>query len=325
MKIKKLFKNRIFLCLFTALLVGSITVKATTYFPSNDVTYDNSESGLKSADVQGAIDELYMACSKPKEPVANDSPIPIVTSGDGLYKDEYEKGRYLYRGKNPKNYIRFNEETWRILSFEPDNTIKLIDTDINTKANSSTIWGEYGTDWANSDIATKTLPNNYNSILERDRNRIISHTWNVGGLSSTDSTDYLAQQIEDEKSIQWTGNIGLITVSEYLKANLDYINCGTISLNQDNYELCKEKNWLFPALTDGYYSGAWTMTQPYDTSQRTVYAITNGNHGEGYLPLPTHLKSYHKFNVMDVVYISQNTSLVGNGTQNDPYRIEGNI
>ena len=106
MKIKKLFKNRIFLCLFTALLVGSITVKAATYFPSNDVIYDNSESGLKSADVQGAIDELYMACSKSKEPVANDSPIPIVTSGDGLYKDEYEKGRYLYRGKNPKKLYK---------------------------------------------------------------------------------------------------------------------------------------------------------------------------------------------------------------------------
>ena len=65
MKIKKLFKNRIFLCLFTALLVGSITVKAATYFPSNDVIYDNSESGLKSADVQGAIDELYNACFPP--------------------------------------------------------------------------------------------------------------------------------------------------------------------------------------------------------------------------------------------------------------------
>ena len=36
----------------------TISVIAATYFPSNDVTYDNSESGLTSTNVQGAIDEL---------------------------------------------------------------------------------------------------------------------------------------------------------------------------------------------------------------------------------------------------------------------------
>ena len=33
--------------------VGIVAVYAATYFPSNDVTYDNTESGLSSTNVQG--------------------------------------------------------------------------------------------------------------------------------------------------------------------------------------------------------------------------------------------------------------------------------
>ena len=50
----------------------------------------------------------------------------VVTNGDGLYKDEYEQGKYFYRGINPNNYITFNNETWRILSLEDDDTLKII-------------------------------------------------------------------------------------------------------------------------------------------------------------------------------------------------------
>ena len=54
----------------------------------------------------------------------------VVTSGDGLYKDEYEEGRYVYRGSNPNNYIMFNNELWRIISKEADGTYKIIRNDV---------------------------------------------------------------------------------------------------------------------------------------------------------------------------------------------------
>ncbi len=63
-KIKEIFKNRIFIFILGGLIFGSVGVTAATYFPSNDVTYDNTASGLSSTDVQGAIDELYNTCSK---------------------------------------------------------------------------------------------------------------------------------------------------------------------------------------------------------------------------------------------------------------------
>ena len=86
--LKKLFKNRIFLCVFTALIVGTTSVYAVTYFPSNQVTYENSSSGLKSSDVQGAIDELYSTCSS------------SIVAGNYLYYTENSLGNgysTLYR------------------------------------------------------------------------------------------------------------------------------------------------------------------------------------------------------------------------------------
>ena len=53
----------------------------------------------------------------------------IVTSGDGLYKDMYEENRYIYRGGNPDNYIKFNDELWRIVSLENDGALKIIRKD----------------------------------------------------------------------------------------------------------------------------------------------------------------------------------------------------
>jgi len=49
-----------------------------------------------------------------------------VTEGDGLYKDLYEEEKYIYRGEKPNNYINFNNELWRIMSIEEDNTLKII-------------------------------------------------------------------------------------------------------------------------------------------------------------------------------------------------------
>ena len=78
-KIRKLFKKRVFLCILMVLITGAVSVYAVTYFPSNQVTYDNKTSGLKSSDVQGAIDELYSTCSS------------AMAAGDYLY---YAVNRY---------------------------------------------------------------------------------------------------------------------------------------------------------------------------------------------------------------------------------------
>ena len=65
-RIKKLLhrniKMIIVLLLFIAIGAG-VTYSATTYlYNSNVIGYNNSNSGLASTDVQGALDELYNTC-----------------------------------------------------------------------------------------------------------------------------------------------------------------------------------------------------------------------------------------------------------------------
>ena len=86
--LKKFINSKLFVFIITALVFSTIGVSAATYFPSNDVTYDNSTSGLSSTNVQGAIDELYNNCSNSSATTAENIIKNIVTSGDGLYKDE---------------------------------------------------------------------------------------------------------------------------------------------------------------------------------------------------------------------------------------------
>ena len=92
-KLKKVFNNKIFMFIFGGLLFSAVSVYAITYFPSNQVTYDNSSSKLSSTNVQGAIDELYNTCSK------------VASSGKYMYyattyygiSVDYPEGGSLYR------------------------------------------------------------------------------------------------------------------------------------------------------------------------------------------------------------------------------------
>lgn len=56
----------------------------------------------------------------------------VVTEGDGLYIDTYEEGRYIYRGGNPNNYIKFSNELYRIVALEKDGTVKIVKDDYMT-------------------------------------------------------------------------------------------------------------------------------------------------------------------------------------------------
>ena len=122
-KIKKIVLGYLPGFVIGIIVCGGVSVIAATYFPSNQTTYDNSASGMAATDVQGAIDELYNTCFPPKtggDAILDD--VDIVNSGDGLYADEYEEGKYTYKGANPNNYVTFNNEEagWRIISINSD-------------------------------------------------------------------------------------------------------------------------------------------------------------------------------------------------------------
>ena len=119
-KIKKEYiKTNIIAFILPITIIISVGVYAIVTFPSNEVSYSNGTSGLKSINVQGAIDELYKTCTQTAAE-------KLIEEGK-LEKDQYEC-RYFYKGKNSNNYITFNGEQagWRIISVECDGTIKIV-------------------------------------------------------------------------------------------------------------------------------------------------------------------------------------------------------
>ena len=232
--------------------------------------------------------------------------LPLASEGDGLYADEYESGRYFYRGANPNNYITFNNETWRILSIEADGRIKIVRDELL----SSRKWDSSGTYGSNqwdrpSDIKTY-LNGEYLESITVNKEKIVPSTWSIGGVTSYNND--LAGQIAAENGTQsQESSIGLITASEYLRANTNKELCGSNMLNNDNNSTCKTTNWLFKGTT------YWTVS-PYSRFSYGVFNVySSGNLTNNYANRPNA--------VLPAVTLSSDINLSGSGTAEDPYKI----
>ncbi len=105
-----------------------------------------------------------------------------VTSGDGLYIDNDEEGRYIYKGGSPNNYLKLNNSLYRIISIEVDGKMKIVKNDANgtvynsSSANFDTKENRKSTnseDYCNSDYGcnvwgsnTTTLDSNSNNVTQ---------------------------------------------------------------------------------------------------------------------------------------------------------------
>ena len=309
-KIIQKIKNNIPGFITGILMCSLVGVAAATVFPSNSVTYDNKESGLNANNVQTAIDELYNTCFPPGPLDGTVFEDKVVTSGDGLYKDEYED-RYFYRGANPNNYITFNNEKagWRIVSVETDGTIKILkNTSIGNMEFDTTCYSTQTCAW-NKPTTLNTYLNGtyYNGLSATVQSQIIAKDWSVGPIWEEDS---LEANISDENSSKWNGKIATVTLSEYIRSNSNQSNCGILSKYQDNYRNCKNTTWMF----NSSYT-YWWLLAPCSGIYTSAYAV--GNTGIVYR------KHAHDMSeARPAVYLSSNLIISGSGTSTDPYRIE---
>ena len=316
MKKIKEFSKKYLIGFTLGLISGSMAmVYAQTYFPSNQTTYDNSQNGLVSTDVQRAIDELYNVCFPPKtggEWVLDN--VDIVNSGDGLYADEYEDGKYTYKGANPNNYVTFNNEKagWRIISINSDKTIKIMkDESIGGMA-----WdqsgGNYGSNNWNRPADLNTYLNNtyYNGLSEKAQNQIVTAIYNVGSVKA--DNDNMNEQIKNEKSTTSKIKVALPAASEYIKASSN-LNCRTFyTFNDYNInDICSNSDWM-------YINTSWWLLSPVYGSSSDVFAVVNyGNlsHDGGADSKVTEVRP--------VVTLSSNIKITGgDGSQSNPYIIQ---
>ena len=325
-KIKKVLKNRLFLFALGILISGSVSVLAVTYFPSNQVTYNNGTSGLKSTDVQGAIDELYNTCSN----VGNFSvnvlgkkmEINISCDGsggqyllcsNGLYQDYEDKNRYVFRGKNPNNYITFNGEKagWRIISKEADGTVKIIrNTSIGNMQWHNDCPSDYDIchNWtAPASLNTYLNVTYYNSLTLEAKNQIESKDWSVLITSNWGQSN---------STVIWPGKIALPTLMDlfYSTASLNY--CSSIDYFRSyncysNSWMVNNFNWWFLDVPFGrvnYPDNSYVYL--YNNTLSGVTNIARGSVTESYGVRPT-------------FYLSSNVKITGGtGTKSDPYVIE---
>ena len=243
-------------------------------------------------------------------PSIGGQPVEIVESGDGLYADEYEPGRYFYKGANPNNYITFNNETWRIISIEADGSIKIM----RNESIGSRAWDSSNSkDWETSDIKSY-LNGDYLATITTNQDKIVPHTWSIGGVTYNNSD--LADQINDENGTQsQQANVGLITVSEYLRANTNSAQCGNLSLNNSNISTCKTTDWMFNIVPSN--GRLWTIS-PSARSSSSVFDVNGSRGSAGGLGSGT---ANNSRGVSPAVYLSSDITLTGDGSSSNPYVI----
>ena len=131
---------------------------------------------------------------------------------NGLKKDNTEDQNIRYYGSNPNNYVRFNNELWRIIGIFGNN-VKLIRSEklgnLSWDSSESSINSGWGVnEWSQSDLknylntmyyggtevtcygrnnnSTTTCPTN--RLDDASKTLIDNHTWNTGAIDVTDTT-----------------------------------------------------------------------------------------------------------------------------------------
>ena len=246
----------------------------------------------------------------PTNPTIGGQEVELVESGDGLYADEYENGKYTYKGANPNNYITFNDEMWRIISVENDGTIKIM----RNESIGNQIWhSENINDWETSDIKTY-LNGEYLSSITTNQDKIVSHTWSIGAVTY-DNSD-LAGQIADENNTQsQSASIGMITASEYLRANTNKEQCENMNINNTNITTCKTTNWMFSIVPSNDY--LWTIS-PRASYGTGVFCVVGDSSSAGRLVSHNAINSV---GVSPALYLSSDITLSGTGESSNPYVI----
>ena len=165
--------------------------------------------------------------------------------------------------------------------------------------------------WETSDIKTY-LNGEYLSSITTNQDKVVSHTWSIGEV--TDGNSDLAGQIADENNTQsQSTSVGMITASEYLRANTNTEECGNLSINNTNRATCKTTNWMYNIVPSGNY--LWTIS-PSASSSAGVFDVCGNTSTAGSL---SRNAANNSSGVSPVLYLSSDITLMGDGSEGNPY------
>ena len=290
-------------------------------------------------------------CTKNNGPYKTDTlKTNIITNGDGLYAEENEAGRLVYRGSNPNNYVKFNNEMWRIVSIEADGTLKIIkDESIGNRTfdpkNSDTsgprfnsnntycedtdgiykgcnAWnavnGTYvngshsGTVTKDAEINTYLNTTYYNALSTEAKNQMEDYKFKTGNLLRRKNIN---TTLGLEKKTLWEGKVGLLNLSDWLLATTNN-ECNPLINAWYNSDLGIGHDNYKCSFNNYLFktTSVWWLLNPVYDLTAYVYAISVNGYIDTY-------HSYYSLGVRPVAYLKNTVSLTGTGTGLDPYLI----
>ena len=262
------------------------------------------------------------------------------TQGTGQVVNE---NGYRYEGKNPNNYIWFNNEYWRIIGVfdsashgqSGKNLVKII----RAETLDALAWHKSNTnDWTASSLKSLLNGAYYNAqdgtssgycygygttatancdytkkgIQAGFRKMIASVTWHLGGYSSTSATSSAFYGYERGTTVysgrptSTTGYIGLMYPSDYGYSVLSSSCTRTTNLGSYNSAKCAGQSWL-------YGKGYELTLTPYSSYSNYVFILDHDGN------LYNHYAN-RGFGSRPVLYLDASVYKIdGDGSLNNPY------
>ena len=269
------------------------------------------------------------------------------TQGDGQVVNE---NGYRYEGKNPNNYIWFNNELWRIIGvFDStshgqagQNLVKLIKSEsigglswdkssnrnwssasLNQLLNGVYLNSENGTGgeycYGFRDIPAGNCDYTKTGISDAYRQMIKNVTWQVGGVDNANisrssvPTAYSYEVGANSSGTTYEAKIGLMYASDYGYSVLASSCARNTKLSSYDSSNCAGQSWLYGRGSE------WTITTISNSSSNNAFRINT----QGYIYSNYYQSNkFYSYAVRPVLYLDSNVYVIdGNGSQSDPYII----
>ena len=222
----------------------------------------------------------------------------ITRASNNLKKDNTEDKNIRYYGANPNNYVRFNNELWRIIGIFGNN-VKLIRNDrlgwLSWDTSESTVNNGYGINqWGESKDTS-------GNIYEGADLQVYLNKMYYGGDACNDTV---------ERTTTWTGYIGLQYITDYAYASSEN-DCNT-KIDQSSTYKCKNNNWMHYGSTEN--DATWFMSP---LAHPAAAYFVGRVRGDG---LVQGGNAPNRFSVFPTIYLKSNILIEsGNGTSSNPY------
>ena len=258
----------------------------------------------------------------------------LLPSNPTTMNNDDPDGNVRYMGADPNNYVRFNNELWRIIGVfdvkssengELEKRVKIIrDESIGNMA-----WDSGNVnDWTQASLQEYLNGDYYNSIDSVSQNLIGDTYWNLGGtelyLSASNGLPSHFYGYERGTTVYtgrptyWVGKIGLMYPSDY-----GYATSGGTTTNRasclakemfnwdsSSYSDCKNNDYLYNSSVN-----QWTIT-PGSGISYTVFSVNNS----GYLSNLNANDSNRS--ASPVLYLKSTVEITGgDGSSGNPYTL----